>query len=204
MVTTDGHRLPIHEGAHPFDGISGQVKGLLPKNAKAVVLKLVSEGGSSGEVGFATDENHLFFQYGKRLLITRKLTGQFPDYERVLPSEKGHSVTLNREETTAAIRRVAQFADDRSRAIRLELGADELKLASSGSDFGESEETLPVDYSGAKVKAGFNSQYLLDFLGVSDKDTVELAFKDEESAGQMQIPGLDGYDYRYVVMPMRI
>ncbi len=204
MVTTDGHRLAYIEAAHQFDGISGQVKGLLPKKAMAEVLKLVSEGGDSLEVEFATDENHLFFRCGKRLLVTRKLTGQFPDYERVLPSEKGNVVMLNREEAMAAIRRVAQFADDRSHAIRLELTAEELKLASSGSDVGESEESVPVEYTGEKVKVGFNSQYLLDFLGVANTDTIELSFKDEESAGQMQLPGVPGYDYRYVVMPMRI
>jgi len=33
---------------------------------------------------------------------------------------------------------------------------------------------------------------------------VELQLKDEESAGQLQLVGQDGYDYRYVVMPMRI
>jgi DNA polymerase-3 subunit beta len=204
MVTTDGHRLAYIEGSHHFDGISGQVKGLLPKKAMTEVLKLASEGGDSSEVEFAVDENHLFFRCGKRLLVTRKLTGQFPDYERVLPSEKGTVVMLNREEAMAAIRRVAQFADDRSRAIRLELAPEELKLTASGSEAGESEESIPIEYSGAKVKVGFNSQYLLDFMGVAGTDAVELSFKDEESAGQMMLPGVPGYDYRYVVMPMRI
>ena len=77
-------------------------------------------------------------------------------------------------------------------------------MTSSGSDAGESEESMPIDYSGEKVKAGFNSQYLLDFLGVANTESVELSFKDEESAGQMQLPGASGYNYRYVVMPMRI
>ncbi len=39
------------------------------------------------KVLFAGDDNHLFFQVGHRLLITRKLTGNFPDYERVLPKD---------------------------------------------------------------------------------------------------------------------
>ncbi len=204
MVATDGHRLAFIEAKHAFDGISGQVKGLLPRKAMGEVLKLAGEAGGSMAVEFATDENHIFFQCGSRLLITRKLTGQFPDYERVLPAERGVPVILNREEATAAIRRVSQFADDRSRAIRLELSPNELKLASSGSDVGESEESIPVEYNGAILKVGFNSQYLLDFLSVADTDTVEFDVRDAESAGQLQLPGVEGYDYRYVVMPMRI
>ena len=204
MVTTDGHRLSYIEASQSFEGISGELRALIPKKGMAEVLKLVSEGGDSLMVDFATDENHLFFQCGGRLLISRKLTGQFPDYERVLPAERGTTVVLGRDEVQAAIRRVSQFADDRSHAIRLEFEPDSLKLASSGSEVGESEESLPIEYSGEKMKAGFNSQYLLDFLGVAELETVELGMQGEDSAGEFQLPGLEGYHYRYVVMPMRI
>jgi DNA polymerase-3 subunit beta len=147
----------------------------------------------------------LFFRCGRRLLISRKLTGQFPDYERVLPSEEGAKVAVNREEAVAAIRRVSQFADDRSHAIRFEVESGEVKLTSSGSDVGESEESLPADYNGDPLKIGFNSQYLLDFLGVAGTENVEFEFVNEESAGQLSLlPRPDGYDYRYVIMPMRV
>ena len=205
MVATDGHRLAFVEAEHSFEGVSGELKALVPKKAMAEILKLAADDGSvSGVIEFGTDENHLFFQVGKRLLIARRLTGQFPDYERVLPKEKGTSIVLNREEATAAIRRVSQFADDRSHAIRLELTASELKLVSTGSDAGESEESLPIEYSGEKMKIGFNSQYLLDFLGATESETIEIDFRGEDSAGQLRLPEVKGLDYRYVVMPMRI
>ncbi len=35
-----------------------------------------------------------FSQFGERLLITRKLTGNFPDYERVLPKDNTNIVKL--------------------------------------------------------------------------------------------------------------
>ena len=54
------------------------------------------------------------------------------------------------------------------------------------------------------MKIGFNSQYLLEFLGVADSEMVELDLQGEDSAGQLRIADAEGYDYRYVVMPMRI
>jgi len=204
MVSTDGHRLAYVQTQTAFEGVSGEIKGLIPKKAMAELLKLATEGGDSMMIDFATDENHLFFNCGSRLLITRKLTGQFPDYERVLPSEKQTAVALNRDEAAAALRRVCQFADDRSRAVRFELDEGELKLAASGSEAGESEETIPVDAAGLKLKIGFNGQYVLDFLNVAETENVELQLKDDESAGQLQLVDPEGYDYRYVVMPMRI
>ena len=82
MVTTDGHRLSFVEVNHEFEGITGELKALVPKKAMAEIVKLAAEAGESDTIDFATDENHLFFECGGRLLISRRLTGQFPDYER--------------------------------------------------------------------------------------------------------------------------
>jgi DNA polymerase-3 subunit beta len=112
---------------------------------------------------------------------------------------------MGRDELKASIERVAQFADERSRAIRLRIGNSELKVHSSISETGESEETIPVDYSGSDVEIGFNAQYLLDFLRSVDGSEVEFHFKDANSAGELRPAGAAAENiYRYIVMPMRI
>ena len=66
-------------------------RALIPKKAMAEIVKLADEAGREDTRGiFAGDDNHLFFQVGHRLLMTRKLTGNFPDYERVLPKDHIH------------------------------------------------------------------------------------------------------------------
>ncbi len=50
----------------------------------------------------------------------------------------------------------------------------------------------------------FNAQYVLDFLAVVETDTVSLEFKDEMSQAVMKPIGAEGYDYTYVIMPMRV
>jgi DNA polymerase-3 subunit beta len=203
MVSTDGHRLAYVEAPYVLEGVSGQLRALVPKKAMVEIQRLAAET-SDAAVALSSDENHLFFQFGKRLLITRKLTGQFPDYERVLPRENDRVVTLNRVEMELAIQRVSQFADERSHAIKVALAPGELKLSSSGSDAGESEESLPVEAAGVEMQIGFNAQYLLDFLRAVGTDTVLLELKDEQSAGQMRPGGEGDQQYRYVIMPMRI
>ncbi len=86
-----------------------------------------------------------FSSWASRLLLSRKLTGNFPDFERVLPKEHPHSVAVNRDEFRGAIERVAQFSDERSRGIRVAAGAGELKVHSSVSETGESEESIRSD-----------------------------------------------------------
>ena len=118
----------------------------------------------------AGDDNHLFFQIGHRLLITRKLTGNFPDYERVLPKDHQFVAKLEKAEIRSAIERVAQFADERSRAIRVQFTTGEVRVFSSSVETGESEESVASEYNGpgyrdrfqCPVSAGFPAG---DFAG---------------------------------------
>jgi DNA polymerase-3 subunit beta len=80
-----------------------------------------------------------------------------------------------------------------------------MKIFSSLSETGDSEESISADYDGPSVEMGFNAQYMLDFLRASSEEQVRFYFKDAASAGEMRPAGdsLD-YNYRYVIMPMRI
>jgi DNA polymerase III, beta subunit (EC 2.7.7.7) len=78
-------------------------------------------------------------------------------------------------------------------------------IHSSLSESGESEESLPVDYSGPTLEIGFNAQYLLEFLRAVSEPRVAFFFKDAQSAGEIRpVEAPAGTQYRYVVMPMRI
>jgi DNA polymerase-3 subunit beta len=156
------------------------------------------------EVEFAKDESTLFFRIGQRLLTSRQLTGQFPNYEAVLPKDNNKSVLVRCDDLNGAIQRVAQFADERSGAIRMRLEKNELKVSSSSTEAGESEDSLDTSYTGDALAIGFNSAYLLDFLKAADTEEVRLEFKDPQSAGQLRPEGAEDYKYRYIVMPMRI
>ena len=204
MVSTDGHRLALIEKQLSLPGLSGTFRALLPRKAMSEIQKLASDDGEK-QIEFSGNDNHLFFRIDKRLLLSRKLTGNFPDYERVLPKDQPHSIVLSRDDFKSAIERVAQFADERSRAIRLQMLKGELKIHSSISETGESEETLPVEYDGPDTEIGFNAQYLLDFLRSANSSEVEFRFKDAHSAGELRpLPAVPETVYRYVVMPMRI
>jgi len=161
--------------------------------------------GENAKANFAGDDNHLFFEVGHRLLITRKLTGNFPDFERALPKDHTLVAKLQKDEIRAAIERVAQFADERSRAIRVQFTNGEVKIFSSSVEMGESEESVNSEYEGPDLEIGFNAQYLLDFLRAISQDQVAFELKDQKSAGELRPAGEGITDqYRYVVMPMRI
>ncbi len=204
MVATDGHRLAhVERNGEKFEGVSGELKTLVPKKAMDELKSLV-DATDVETIEFAKDESTLFFRIGPRLLTSRQLTGQFPNFEAVLPKDNSRSVTLHGEDLAAAISRVAQFADERSRAVRLKLEKGELKLSASSTETGESEDTIETDYNGEPLTIGFNAQYVTDFLKAAGAGDVRLELKDAQSAGQLRPAEGEDYRYRYIVMPMRI
>jgi DNA polymerase-3 subunit beta len=202
MVATDGHRLAHIETAENFGKI-GEMKTLVPKKAMAELNSLL-QNTDADVIEFAKDESTLFFRIGQRLLTSRQLTGQFPNFEAVLPKDNNKSVTVRCDEFSNAIQRVAQFADERSGAIRVRLEKNELKVSSSSTEAGESEDSIDTAFTGDPLTIGFNSAYLLDFLKAADSEDVRLELKDPQSAGQLRPDDNEQYKYRYIVMPMRI
>ena len=206
MVATDGTRLAHIQTEHELKGLKDEVKILVPKKALSEIDRLLKEEGEKAVVEFARDDAHLFFKVGKRLLLSRMMTGQFPNYEAVMPRGNKNIVVIDREALTGAIRRADLVADQRSHAVRISLSNDKCEISASSAEFGEAqEEIIPSKpYKGDTLQIGFNAQYVLDFLGVAAAGPISVEFKDEQSAGQMRPLAQEDYDYRYIVMPMRL
>jgi DNA polymerase III, beta subunit len=256
MVTTDGHRLAyISRSLDSIDSIDAtdSMDTLVPKKALLELLKIAR---GTEEVAFGEDPNHIFFQTAGRLLITRKLNGNFPNYEMVLPKDNDKMVTFDLDDMKKSVRRVSLMADDRNRSIRVTIREGEVELTAQSAEEGEGSEVVPADYTGEEITLGFNWQYLQDFLNVasagenaaadavtgvtdaesepravatgSDADSstqvranetegdkvrvketrgpvrVSFEFKDANAQTQMRIAGETAYDYKYIVMPLRI
>lgn len=206
MVATDGHRLAhIEKTGESLQNVTGEKKILIPRKALQELQGLLANTEAT-EIEFADDEHQLYFRVGTRVLTSRKLSGQFPNYEAVLPRDNSKFMVVRSEELQHSILRVAQFADERSGAIKIRLENNELRISSSSNESGESEDIIESPYVFDPIMVGFNSQYLLDFLkAIGNAGEVRLEFKDAQSAGQMRPEDAqDETRYRYIIMPMRI
>ncbi len=202
MVTTDGHRLAYVEKKGLSKNGSDSIDTLIPRKTLAELTKLTA--GYDGEISLGMDGNHIFFEVGTRLLISRMLYGQFPNYDMVMPKNNDKSVRFDGGSLNSAIRRVALMADERSHAIRFHLEPNQLVISSQNAEEGEANETIQTDYNGDQTDIGFNAQYLQDFLNVIGDGAVEFEFKDGNSQAQLRPAEDADYDYKYIVMPMRI
>jgi DNA polymerase-3 subunit beta len=203
MVSTDGHRLAHVETVNTKIAVAEQIRILVPKKAVAEIGSLLSSM-EADIIEFAKDESTLFFRIGPRLLTSRQLSGQFPNYEAILPTNLDQSIVLPVDELSRAIQRVSQFADERSNAIRLKFEGNQLRIKSSCSETGESEDLIDATYSGQELTMGFNSRYLMDFLRVAGPGNVAFSFKADNLPGEFRPEENADFKYRYIVMPVRV
>ncbi|PYS22880.1 MAG: DNA polymerase III subunit beta [Acidobacteria bacterium] len=202
MVTTDGHRLAYVETKDGMKNADGELDVLIPRKTLAELTKLTAD--FEGEISLGADENHVYFQVGSRLLISRMLSGQFPNYEMVMPKNNDRSASFDTSALSQAVRRVALMADDRSHAIRFHLSKEQLLISSQNAEEGEARETLETDFAGEDTDIGFNAQYLQDFLNVVGSEKVIFEFKDGNSQAQLKPVNDEKQEYKYIVMPMRL
>jgi DNA polymerase-3 subunit beta len=210
LVATDGHRLALvsvprvsDQAAQPAKGETAEeVRIILPKKTLQELGRLMAE--SQEPVTLTRSENHLFFEAGGRMLISRVIDGQFPAYDRVIPRTNDKRIEFDRDRLASAVRRVAILSNERSRAVRFQMSPGQVEVTSSSQEFGDARELLMVEYDGPALQICFNAGYVLDFLSVVETEKVALEFKDDVSQALMRPIGAEGYDYLYVIMPMRL
>lgn len=194
IVSSDSHRMAVVKMPHT----GAPAKVLIPQKTIDELALLLEEGDD--EVTYQQEDNHVFFTIDGRTLVSRIISGEFPNYERIVDRNHSHSVTFEREKLIAAVSRCAIVADQ-SKALTLEMAGGRVLIKSAGLN-GHAEETLLVD-DAVTDTVYFNTKHLLDFLNSVSTDTVTMWFTDGMNPAFMKQEEVDGYDYTYVLVPMR-
>lgn len=204
MVATDGHRLPLAARDVEICGLKSEERLLVPKRALSGLCRLVNSQETDSPIHIAKDESHLFFSAGDSILISRMISGQFPNYEAVLPKNSIVVARLDAATLRESLRRVALLASKQTHAVCLALDRGRLTLTASSTDAGEASESLEAAFTGPPLRIGFNASFLLGMLDVVRTGEVEIALKDAQSAVEFRPVDQSEFRYRYVVMPIRI
>lgn len=185
-TATDGHRLAHAKADLPvFQPIIVPRKtvGILPKGSARVSL-------SSTKIRVQTAD----------MVMTSKLIdGTYPDYRRVIPTGNDKYVLADKAALQAAVARVSTVADQRGRAVKLEIAPGQIALSVRGD--AEATDSVEVDYSGEPLEIGFNAAYLQEILTNVPGETVRIALND---AGSPTLFTGSDEGVRAVCMPMRV
>jgi DNA polymerase-3 subunit beta len=204
MVATDGHRLAVAKQVQENATVPLARKLLIPGKALSDLPGLLGVQGVD-TVELFEDDSTIFFKLGRRLFSTRKLTGQFPNWEAVIPTDNKNVVILGNADFQSSLLRVMQFADQRTGMVKMQFAANALKISSQSTDSGESEETIDTPYVAEPVVINLNAIYLVDFCkSVGGSGEVRMSVKSGQSAALLEPVGsTEGFTTLVVIMPMR-
>jgi DNA polymerase III subunit beta len=200
-VATDGHRLSrVRYKMEKPAKLDKDV--IIPAKALATLQKAIESGACSVSIS----DTHIRFVYDNSVLVSRIIEETYPNYESVIPQDNTKEVIVNRDQAIASIRRVSLYASATTHQVKLELGANSLKLSAQDIDFGgEATETIPCEYGGDAMEIGFNAIYLGDILTHLDTDRVMLKFSSPTRAGII-VPAEESQHESTVmlIMPVRL
>jgi DNA polymerase III subunit beta len=195
MAATDSYRLAVKETS--FSGAVPDLEAIVPGRA---LQELARVAGAGDEVEIGVQENQVLFSTDGIWLTTRRIDGQFPNYRQLLPEAFEHELTLPRVELLEVIRR-ASVMIQRATPLQLRFAEGELTVIARTHEVGESQESMPVAYTGELLEIGFNADFLRDGLELLDSDDVRVKLISPLRPAVIQG---DGDDFTYLVMPIRL
>lgn len=202
---TDGKRLAKAYAAVSIDPtFSGSF--VVPLKAIDEISKnLLDEGDAT--IFLMNDK--IGVEAANTMIVTKLLSGEYPDVGRVIPQNPPIAVVLHREELISLLRQISLFTIDTNHSVRFCFSEGELHLSANTIEIGEGKVSMPVNFAGAPLEIAFNPAFFLDILRHCKSETVILGITDAYNPGII----IDGGDTAamandpsplFVLMPMRL
>jgi DNA polymerase-3 subunit beta len=200
MVATDGHRLAMADM-----GIEGTFleleKGIiLPRKGLGEIRKFVE--AQPEDILFGIRRGMCILTMDDTVLKVSLIDADYPDYRRVMPSEKGVTVTFDRDTVLHSLRRMNVISSERYSGVIMSLTEDKLVLNSTNPDVGEAKDEIDVSYRDQEMTVGYNVKYLLDAIEVIDEERVVFEMGQGMKPGVIKPLGND--HYTCIIMPLKI
>lgn len=194
LVATDSYRLAVRE--LPWTGPKEETRRVIPAKAFTEAARMASEGTAT----ITLSDTQAAFDIGGRLLTSRLIEGEFPNWRGLIPDDLPNRLTVDRDLFTDAIRRVGILAQSGS-PVKLELFESGAKLTAGSQDLGDAAEQVDGKYEGEGLTVAFNPEYLLQGIAAIASNEVVLCVRDGLKPAVVRAPEDDGF--LYLVMPVR-
>ena len=195
MAATDSYRLAVKKTG--LEAGSAELDAIIPARALQELSRLAA---GSEDVQLGLHDNHVIFGAADVWLTSRRIDGQFPNYEQLLPETFVAEITTARGPLLEVIRRAGVLAQ-RNAPLRLRFAEGELNVSAQTQDVGEGRESIPIDYAGDPLEIGFNPEFLRDGLEAVGTDDVQLKLINPLRPGLIVSPD---ESFWYLIMPIRL
>ncbi|MBP06105.1 MAG: DNA polymerase III subunit beta, partial [Chloroflexi bacterium] len=195
LASADGFRLAIESGSCE-SSVDEDVSVIVPGRTMNEIFSLLGTDSGMLDMTVTEQKSQALFKFGDVEVVTQLIQGNFPDYERLIPSEKGTTCRVNREDLLQATNAASVFARDGSGIIRMVSDDSEegsVRIMSQAEELGSNESRVKASIEGEETRIAFNSKFLNEILSVLDGDEVEIETMSPSSPGVFRSAANSGY-----------
>ncbi|MCA1960670.1 MAG: DNA polymerase III subunit beta [Desulfomonile sp.] len=196
MVATDGHRLAKIEDEV---GLHLDTRVLVPKKSLTDVKRVLDDVKDEVSLGF--EPKNMVVSAKNVTMTVRLVDGDYPDYNKVIPTIAEMIVKADRGRLIQTIKRVAVLTSERNKGIFVTFSPGKLEMTATHPDLGTAKDSVEVEYDGNEFEVIFNAGYFLESLGAIDSDAVVLEYR--STGGPLIVFPEPRANYFNLVMPMR-
>jgi DNA polymerase III subunit beta len=201
FVATDGYRLSLKTLPQSLLPTTG--RGLiLSSRVISEVLALRLETSSTIDMYVLESGNQVVFEAGDVMLVGRLIDGEFPAYQKVIPTDFKTRFEVDRDELSQALRLVSVFAKENANIARLKISDGTLYFYARTQGVGEGEIKTDVEQEGESNEIAFNVKYLLDLLKNTESKKLVGQLNSALEPGVFRLS--DDKSFLHVVMPVRV
>ncbi|MBF0309432.1 MAG: DNA polymerase III subunit beta [Magnetococcales bacterium] len=200
LAATDTHRLAVAEQVLSNTFEEGY-RAILPKKAVAEIRKMLEEAGSE-QVTLLLGRSHVHFIREGTTLISKLVTGRFPNYRRVIPLDHPIHLGVDNGALQGMVRRMAVLSNEKSRGLQMRIETGIMRMNADNPEQELAEEEMDIPYEGPSLNLCFNARYLQEICSVVPGDVLLFKVKDAESPVLISDPTRG--DFLYVLMPMEV
>lgn len=221
MVSTDGTRLCWFRIAVES---SANLRCLIPiKAARELRQMLAAELRTDPKSEISVKKgSQLEFTVANKRMTARELSGNFPNWELVIPKEFAYFAEIDVARLREAVMRVSVMSEDENRRIEFEFRRHRLSVKAEAPETGHSSEDIDckfqaigndgVEPTGEKSETAdcwtiaFNYKFLMDFLTLHDTKQIDQRLIIRFGVNNFQcILTLEGEEhlFSYVLVPLK-
>lgn len=176
-VATDSHRLSERKISLE-KGPQAKTDLIIPGKSLQELSRIIGE--TDPEITVCPGDNQVLFRIGNIAFYSRLLDGNYPDTDRLLPTESTTSVEFDLSELSSALDRASLLTHaGRNNVVNLTLDTEngQVKLTGTSAEIGNVEEEVSFkNLDGADLTISFNPDYLRDALRASVTDAIIMKF----------------------------
>ena len=199
MVATNTHRLAFRKEKLPASG--GNFKMIIPAKILNEVARLLATEEPQ-EVNLSWLKNQVGIVFDSVYINSRLIEGQFPDYNKVIPTNYATTIKLNTDQFLDAVERVSLLArDGEYNVVKFNFKDGAVVISSNNPDVGKAREIVEAVTDGNEIEIAFNAKYVTDILKNIDSEEITISLNTPLSPAGIKPVGND--NYTYIITPVR-